>query len=59
MKKTLLALMLCMVSVMSFGQKVFSSKTFVTETIDEFGDKTDIMKVGIIATGYFSKWIYN
>lgn len=54
MKKILLALMLCMVSIMSFGQKVFSSETFVTETVDEFGDKTGNMKVGIKATGYFS-----
>ena len=54
MKKTLLALMLCMVSIMSFGQKTFYSKTFVTETVDEFGDKTGNMKVGIKAIGYFS-----
>ena len=54
MKKTLLALMLCMVSIMSFGQKVFSNETFVVETVDEFGDKTGDMKVGIKATGYFS-----
>lgn len=54
MKKTLLVLMLCMVSIMSFGQKAFYSETFVTEIVDEFGDKTDNMRVGIKATGYFS-----
>ena len=54
MKKILVALMLCMVSIMGFGQKEFSSETFVTETVDEFGDKTGNMKVGIMATGYFS-----
>ena len=54
MKNILIALMLCMVSIMGFGQKEFSSETFVTETIDEFGDKTGNMKVGVMATGYFS-----
>jgi len=32
----------------------FSSENFVTETVDEFGDKTGEIKVGIIAKGNFS-----
>lgn len=54
MKKILMALMLCLVNICGFGQKTFSSTNFITETVDEFGDKTGDIKVGIIAKGYFS-----
>lgn len=46
--------MLCLVSICGFGQKTFSSKNFVTTTVDEFGDNTGNIKVGIHAKGYFS-----
>lgn len=54
MKKLIVTLMLCLVSICGFGQKTFSSKNFVTETVDEFGDNTGNIKVGIHAEGYFS-----
>ena len=49
-----MAIVLCLVCTMSFGQKSFSSEQFVVETEDEFGEKTGKIKVGILATGYFS-----
>ena len=54
MKKFFIAIMLCLVCAMCFSQKSFSSENFVTETIDEFGEKTGRIKVGIKADGYFS-----
>lgn len=54
MKKFLTAIVLCLVCTMSFGQYNFSSENFVTETVDEFGEKTGNIKVGIRAKGYFS-----
>ena len=54
MKKILMALVLCLTCTVSFGQKTFSSTNFVTETEDEWGDKTGKIKVGIHAKGYFS-----
>lgn len=54
MKKLIVTLMLCLISICGFGQKTFSSKNFVTETVDEFGDNTGNIKVGILANGYFS-----
>lgn len=38
----------------TFGQMNFTSENFKVETVDEFGDKTGKMKVGIQANGYFS-----
>jgi len=54
MKQIFMAIVLCLVCTMSFGQKTFSSEQFVVETEDEFGEKTGKIKVGILATGYFS-----
>ena len=54
MKQIFMAIVLCLVCTMSFGQKSFSSEQFVVETEDEFGEKTGKIKVGILATGYFS-----
>ena len=54
MKRIFIALVLCLVCASSFGQKTFSSETFVIETEDEWGDKTGEFKVGILAKGYFS-----
>ena len=54
MKKICMAIVLCLVCTMSFGQKTFSSEQFVVETEDEFGEKTGKIKVGILAKGYFS-----
>lgn len=54
MKKIFMALVLCLVSICGYGQKTFSSNNFIVETVDEFGDKTGNIKVGIIAKGYFS-----
>lgn len=54
MKKICMAIVLCLVCTMSFGQKTFSSEPFVVETVDEFGEKTGKIKVGILAEGYFS-----
>ena len=49
-----MAIALCLVCAMSFGQKTFSSENFVVETVDEFGEKSGKIKVGILAEGYFS-----
>lgn len=54
MKKILMAMVLCLVCTLSFGEKTFSSENFVIETVDEFGEKTGRIKVGILAKGYFS-----
>jgi hypothetical protein len=54
MKKFFMAIMFCLVCVMCFSQKTFSSENFVVETTDEFGEKTGRIKVGISADGYFS-----
>ncbi len=55
MKKVLLVITFCFISVSyCFAQRPYSSKNFITETVDEFGDKTGEIKVGIQAKGYFS-----
>jgi hypothetical protein len=54
MKKFFMAIVLCFVCTVSFGQKTFSSENFVVETVDEFGEKSGKIKVGILAEGYFS-----
>lgn len=54
MKKIFMAIVLCLVCTVSFGQYSFSSENFVTETVNEFGEKTGNNKVGIRAKGYFS-----
>ena len=54
MKKIFLISALCFCCNAIFAQMSFSSENFVTETVDEFGDKTGNIKVGIKATGYFS-----
>lgn len=54
MKRILLTLAICLCGIAMFAQKTFSSENFTTETVDEFGDKTGEIKVGIIAKGYFS-----
>lgn len=54
MRKFFMAIVLCLVCTFSFGQYNFSSENFVTETVNEFGEKTGNNKVGIRAKGYFS-----
>jgi hypothetical protein len=54
MKKLLTFIMMCFICTLSFSQKTFSSENFIIETVDEFGDNTGKMKVGVIAQGYFS-----
>ena len=54
MKKIFLISVLCLLYSTIFAQMSFSSRNFITETVDEFGDKTGDFKVGIIAKGYFS-----
>ena len=49
MKQIFMAIVLCLVCTMSFGQKTFSSEQFVVETEDEFGEKTGKIKVGFTA----------
>lgn len=54
MKKIILISVLCFLSSAIIAQMSFSSRNFITETVDEFGDKTGEVKVGISAKGYFS-----
>lgn len=54
MKRIFLISVLCLLCSTIFAQMSFSSKNFITETVDEFGDKTGEIKVGIVAKGYFS-----
>lgn len=54
MKKIFLLTLFCLIYQINFGQKSFSSKNFIVETVDEFGDNTGKMKVGTMAKGYFS-----
>ena len=54
MKQIFMAIVLCLVCTMSFGQKTFSSEQFVVETEDEFGEKTGKIKVGILDTGVWT-----
>lgn len=54
MKRIFLISVLCLLCSTIFAQMSFSSKNFITETVDEFGDKTGKFKVGILAKGYFS-----
>lgn len=54
MKRIFLISALCLLCSTIFAQMSFSSKNFITETVDEFGDKTGEIKVGIVAKGYFS-----
>lgn len=53
MKKLLVLFLSIMLHLVLLSQN-FSSENFVTETVDEFGDKTGEIKVGIIAKGSFS-----
>ena len=50
----ILVLMFILFSTVSYSQREYSSKIFITEAIDEFGDKTGQNKVCILANGYFS-----
>lgn len=52
--KKVLFMLLCLVNLSAFCQMNFTSESFKVETVDEFGDKTGKMKVGILANGYFS-----
>lgn len=55
MKKMLfLIAMLFAVNCVKADTLEFLSENFVTETVDEFGEKTGDKKVGILAKGYFS-----
>lgn len=54
MKKIILISALCLLCNAIIAQMSFSSRNFITETVDEFGDKTGEVKVGISAKGYFS-----
>ena len=54
MKKIILISALCLLCNVIIAQMSFSSRNFITETVDEFGDKTGEVKVGISAKGYFS-----
>lgn len=54
MKKYFVFIFICLFSVLAYGQKQFSSENFCVETVDEFGDKTGNIRVGIMAKGYFS-----
>lgn len=54
MKKIVLLSTICLLCNVIMAQMSFSSRNFITETVDEFGDKTGNIKVGISAKGYFS-----
>lgn len=52
MKKFMVALMLCLVSIIGFGQ--YTSKIFEVKAVDEFGDETGTTNFGITLEGKFS-----
>ena len=54
MKKIFMAMVLCLVCTMSFGQYNFSSENFVVNAVNEFGEEIGETIVGIRAKGYFS-----
>ncbi len=54
MKKYFILVILCFICTMGFSQKTFVSENYCVETVDEFGDKTGNIRVGILAAGYFS-----